>query len=139
MTLSRSLSFQETMQERAYFCLNILALWYDEACRVSCCCFFICVIFLSPSLAYKPFDVMTLIVLPSTPAVEKASAYLTSIGIAHQCIPIPQRLDYENGSRLAIYAPGENGQALSKRLTEQRLVVMRVFKDFVLQADDMLS
>ncbi|MFM7468796.1 MAG: hypothetical protein ACKO37_04795 [Vampirovibrionales bacterium] len=79
---------------------------------------------------------MPLIVLPSTPATQQASAYLKSLEIDHQCIPMPPRLNYTNGSSLAIYTTAFNAQALSTLLTQQRFVVMRVFKDFVLQPGD---
>ena len=73
-----------------------------------------------------------LIVLPSTPATEKASQYLTSQGYAHQVIPIPESLGYKTGSDIGIYTVAENCNKILTDLTQQRFVVMRVFKDFIL-------
>ncbi len=73
-----------------------------------------------------------LIVLPSTPATEKASAYLTQEGFEHQLIPIPDSLGYRTGSDLGIYTVAEDRNKMLTELTQQRFVVMRVFKDFIL-------
>lgn len=72
-----------------------------------------------------------LIVLPSTPTTENASAFLTEQGIEHQVIPIPESLGYKTGSELGIYIPGAN-MSVSMVLTKARFVVMRVFKEFEL-------
>jgi hypothetical protein len=81
---------------------------------------------------------MPLIVLPSTPTTEKASAYLTSLAIDHQVIPIPASLNYQTGSDVGIYVTAtvyaSHGD-VSMLLTKQRFVVMRVFKSFVLPAN----
>ncbi|MBX2861405.1 MAG: hypothetical protein KTR14_09220 [Vampirovibrio sp.] len=73
-----------------------------------------------------------LIVLPSTPTTQAASEYLTSIGYEHSVIPVPESLGYKTGSDIAIYTVAENQGDYAMTLTKERFVVMRVFKDFVL-------
>jgi hypothetical protein len=73
-----------------------------------------------------------LIVLPSTPTTEQASAYLNEQGVAHRLIPIPESLGYKTGADLAIYSPTANGAEVATVLTKARFIVMRVFKDFLL-------
>jgi len=73
-----------------------------------------------------------LIVLPSTPAAQQASALLTSLDIPHQLIPIPESLGYQNVAELALYADGPQAADLATLLTRHRFVVMRVFKEFTL-------
>ena len=74
-----------------------------------------------------------LIILPSTPTTEKASAYLSSKNIPHQVIPVPESLNYKTGSDTAIYIVGNDHADVPMTLTQQRFIVMRVFKDFELQ------
>jgi hypothetical protein len=74
---------------------------------------------------------MPLIVLPSNPATQQASAYLTAEGIAHQVVAIPEVLGYKTGADIAIYVTPDTVAVhgdVAMRLTKQRLVVMRVFK-----------
>ena len=73
-----------------------------------------------------------LIVLPSTPATEKASEYLTERAVPHQVIPIPESLGYKTGSDVGIYIESEDHADVPMALTRQRFVVMRVFKEFQL-------
>ncbi len=73
-----------------------------------------------------------LIILPSTPTTEKASDFLNSQGIAHNLIPVPESLNYKTGSDIAIYVTSEDHTDIPMRLTRERFVVMRVFKDFKL-------
>ena len=78
---------------------------------------------------------MPLIILPSTPATENASTYLTQQEVAHQVIMVPESLGYKTGSDLAIYLSTEvyaSHGDIAMLLTRQRFVVMRVFKDFSL-------
>lgn len=71
-----------------------------------------------------------LIVLPSSPATEKASAYLSAQGYEHQIIPIPESLGYKTGADIAIYTESPKRTKMLAELTQQRFVVMRVFKEF---------
>lgn len=73
-----------------------------------------------------------LIVLPSSPATEKASEWLRERGVTHQVIAIPESLGYKTGSDLAIYVEGADVGGVPTELTKARFVVMRVFKDFKL-------
>ena len=75
-----------------------------------------------------------LIVLPSTPTTEKASAYLAGKNIPHRVIPVPESLDYKTGSDIAIYIEGNDHADVPMQLTRERFIVMRVFKDFELEA-----
>ncbi len=77
-----------------------------------------------------------LIVLPSTPTTENASQWLTERDIPHQVISIPESLGYKTGSDVAIYVQGKDVTAVPTELTKARFVVMRVFKDFKLPADE---
>jgi hypothetical protein len=74
-----------------------------------------------------------LIVLPSTPTTENASAWLREHGIAHQVIPIPESLGYKTGSDVGLYVEGADQTDVPMALTKARFVVMRVFKDFRLE------
>lgn len=74
-----------------------------------------------------------LIVLPSTPATEKASAFLTEAGFDHQVIAIPESLGYKTGADIAIYTQSPERNRMLAELTKQRFVVMRVFKEFTLE------
>lgn len=71
-----------------------------------------------------------LIFLPSTPATENASKYLSEREVAHEVIPVPEELDYKTGSDVCIYIKSEDHTDIPMELTKQRFVVMRVFKDF---------
>jgi hypothetical protein len=73
-----------------------------------------------------------LIVLPSTPTTQRASAFLNEQRIAHQLIPLPASLNYQNGATQALYFPPPPPEVdIAMLLTRQRFVVMRVFKDYV--------
>lgn len=74
-----------------------------------------------------------LIVLPSTPATQNASAWLGERNIPHRLIPVPESLGYKTGSDLAIYIEGSDHAGVPMALTKARFVVMRVFKDFSLE------
>ncbi|MBY0405711.1 MAG: hypothetical protein K2X66_17545 [Cyanobacteria bacterium] len=71
-----------------------------------------------------------LIVLPSTPATEKASDYLKEKGYEHQVIAMPESIDYKTGSDIGIYTESPDRNKMLIELTQQRFVVMRVFKEF---------
>ena len=70
-----------------------------------------------------------LLVLPSTPMTENASAWLTEKCIAHEVIPIPESLGYKTGSDIGIFIE-KPGVDVAMELTKARFIVMRVFKDF---------
>ncbi len=76
-----------------------------------------------------------LIILPSSPTTEAASDYLSSQGIAHIVIPVPESLSYKTGSDTAIYIDTQEDPHahadIPMQLTKHRFVVMRVFKDYV--------
>jgi hypothetical protein len=76
-----------------------------------------------------------LIVLPSDTGTQKAHAFLTERGLPHRVIPIPARLGYKTGAHHGIYAEDDH----SMLLTKQRLVVMRVFREFNLLPEDLSS
>jgi hypothetical protein len=76
-----------------------------------------------------------LIILPSTPATQKASEYLTAEQLEHRLINVPHDLNYKTGSDLAIYTTAPNSVEYATILTRQRFVVMRVFKDYLLPED----
>ncbi len=71
-----------------------------------------------------------LIVFPSTPMTEKASQWLASQGVDHKVIPIPELLDYKTGSDTAILLDSEDNMDVPMRLSREKFVVMRVFREF---------
>ena len=73
-----------------------------------------------------------LIVLPSDGMTTKASAWLTDEGVAHQVIPLPASIDYKTGANTALYLNSDNNMDVPMRLSRQRFVVMRVFREFEL-------
>jgi len=77
-----------------------------------------------------------LIVLPSTPTTEKASEYLSAQNVPHRVIPVPESLNYKTGSDTAIYIEGNHHEDVPMRLTKERFIVMRVFKDFELEGEN---
>ncbi len=77
-----------------------------------------------------------LIVLPSDGMTTKASAWLMEEGVRHHVIKLPQRLDYKTGANTAIALEGDDNMDAPMRLSKQRFVVMRVFRDFELQPGD---
>lgn len=73
-----------------------------------------------------------LIILPTTAATDKASAFLLKQAIAHRVLPVPESLGYKTGSDTAIYlAEQPEGIDVPMLLTRERFVVMRVFKAYV--------
>jgi hypothetical protein len=77
-----------------------------------------------------------LIVLPSTPTTEEASAWLARSGVEHCVITLPERLDYKTAADNAIYVSGEQHADVPMQLTRERFIVMRVFKGFQLMPSD---
>ena len=74
-----------------------------------------------------------LIVLPSPGDTRKASAWLTEHAIEHDVIPIPESLNYRTGSDIAIVLTSANkddNMDVPMKLSRERFVVMRVFRDF---------
>ena len=71
-----------------------------------------------------------LIVLPSTPTTQKASEFLKAQGYEHQLIPIPKDLGYKTDSDLALYTESPQANHMLTVLTQERFVVMRVFKEY---------
>ena len=74
-----------------------------------------------------------LIVLPSPGDTRKASAWLTEQAIAHEIIAIPDSLNYRTGSDIALVLTATNkddNMDVPMKLSRERFVVMRVFRDF---------
>ncbi len=71
-----------------------------------------------------------LIVFPSTPMTEKASQWLTTQGVTHEVIDIPELLDYKTGSDTAIFLDSKDNMDIPMKLSREKFVVMRVFREF---------
>jgi len=71
-----------------------------------------------------------LLVFPSDYMTRKASDYLTTEGVAHRIIAMPERLDYDNGATTALYIESQDNMDIPMKLSRQQLVVMRVFREF---------
>ncbi len=80
-----------------------------------------------------------LIVLPSDGMTTKASVWLNDEGVAHQVIGLPTRLEYKTGANTAIFLDGDDNMDVPMRLSKQRFVVMRVFREFELQPGDVAN
>jgi hypothetical protein len=76
-----------------------------------------------------------LIVFPSSPMTQKASEWLTERAIAHQVIPLPESIHYKTGANHALFIEGENIGDIPMALSRAHFVVMRVFKNYRLDAD----
>ena len=74
-----------------------------------------------------------LIVFPSDPATQNASTFLSSQGVAHKIIEIPDSLGYRTGALTGLYF--ENGltdsETLMLSLSAAGHVIMRVFKTWI--------
>ncbi len=71
-----------------------------------------------------------LIILPTTAMTQKASDWLTSQQVAHQVIPVPEILGYKTGSDVAIFLDSTDNMDIPMRLSREKFVVMRVFREF---------
>ncbi len=74
-----------------------------------------------------------LLIFPSSPMAEKASKYLEGEGVPHRIIAIPESLGYKTGADHGIYIDSENNMDVPMKLSRERFVVMRVFRDFKLE------
>lgn len=90
--------------------------------------------------AYKfTFGVFSmLIVLPSDPTTQKASAFLTQHQVAHQVIDLPETLDYKTGANLAIWLHPPVGPSVLTDLSAAGFVIMRVFRQYQLPQENAL-
>lgn len=75
-----------------------------------------------------------LLIFPSTPMTEKASTFLTEEDITHRVIKIPASLDYKTGSDIAIYVDSRDNMDIPMKLSKKHFIVMRVFREFKLEA-----
>jgi len=71
-----------------------------------------------------------LIVMPSDPATQKASQYLTEQGIQHMVLDIPDQLEYKTGATTGIYLEGSDKEKIMLDLSAKGFIIMRVFKSF---------
>lgn len=73
-----------------------------------------------------------LIVLPSDAMTRSASDWLAEQNVTHELIALPESIDYKTGANTALYITGNNNMDVPMRLSKQRFVVMRVFREFSL-------
>ncbi|MFN8615191.1 MAG: hypothetical protein U0003_04695 [Vampirovibrionales bacterium] len=76
-----------------------------------------------------------LIIFPSAGETRKASDWLHTQSISHAVIPIPNELEYQTGSDVALYLDTMDNMDVPMRLSREQFVVMRVFREFVWLGD----